>query len=144
MQEDKEVTLDALASLALALTATTRMVEDMTPVEDAMRAAAGRGYSTATDLADWLVRTLKLPFRDAHHVTGAIVKEAERRGLDLAELPLDAMQAVEPRISNDVYSVLSVEKSVSSRTSHGGTAPQNVRKMARSWLKRLEKDRKSG
>ena len=111
MQEDKEVTLDALASLALALTATTRMVEDMTPVEDAMRAAAGRGYSTATDLA---------------------------------ELPLDAMRAVEPRISNDVYSVLSVEKSVSSRTSHGGTAPQNVRKMARLWLKRLEKTGKSG
>ena len=144
MQEDKEVTFDALASLALAVTAMTRMVEDMEPNADAMRAAAGRGYSTATDLADWLVRTLKLPFRDAHHVTGTIVKEAERRGCDLEALPLDAMQAVEPRITKDIYSVLSVENSVKSRTSHGGTAPQNVRKMARAWTKRLEKERKSG
>ena len=144
MQEDKEVTLDALSSLALALTAMTRMVEDMTPVEDALRAAAGRGYSTATDLADWLVRTLKLPFRDAHHVTGSIVKDAERQGVDLDQLPLKAMQAIEPRISNDVYSVLSVENSVASRTSYGGTAPQNVRKMARTWLKRLEKAGRTG
>jgi len=142
MQEDKEVTLDALSSLALALTAMTRMVEDMEPDAAVMRLAAGRGYSTATDLADWLVRELKLPFRDAHHVTGAIVKEAERRGIDLEAMPLEAMQAVESRISNGVYSVLSVESSVRSRTSFGGTAPQNVRKMARAWLKRLEKDKK--
>ncbi|MEQ1713751.1 MAG: argininosuccinate lyase, partial [Hyphomicrobium sp.] len=112
MQEDKEVTLDALSSLALAVTAMTRMVEDMSPNAAVMRAAAGRGYSTATDLADWLVRELKLPFRDAHHVTGSIVKEAERQGLDLDQLPLDAMRAIEPRISKDVYSVLSVENSV--------------------------------
>jgi len=144
MQEDKEVTLDALSSLALALTAMTRMVEDMEPDAAVMRLAAGRGYSTATDLADWLVRELKLPFRDAHHVTGAIVKEAERRGIDLEAMPLEAMQAVESRISNGVYSVLSVESSVRSRTSFGGTAPQNVRKMARAWLKRLEKDKKRG
>lgn len=144
MQEDKEVTLDALSSLALAVTAMTRMVEDMSPNAAVMRAAAGRGYSTATDLADWLVRELKLPFRDAHHVTGSIVKEAEQQGLDLDQLPLDAMRAIEPRISKEVYSVLSVDNSVKSRVSHGGTAPQNVRKMARSWLKRLEKAGKTG
>jgi argininosuccinate lyase len=103
-----------------------------------MRSAASRGYSTATDLADWLVRTLKVPFRDAHHVTGTIVRMAEERRLDLDKLPLDLMQSVEPRITADVFSVLSVEASVASRTSYGGTAPQNVRKMAESWIKRLE------
>ncbi|MGQ0673321.1 MAG: argininosuccinate lyase [Hyphomicrobium sp.] len=144
MQEDKEPALDAFKSLRLALAAMAGMVADMEPVPDAMRAAAGRGYSTATDLADWLVRELKLPFRDAHHVTGAIVKEAERRGLELEKLPLDVMQAVESRISNDVYSVLSVENSVRSRKSFGGTAPQNVLKSARTWIKRLEKDTKPG
>jgi argininosuccinate lyase len=142
MQEDKEVTFDALSSLALALTAMTRMVEDMEPNAAAMRAAAGRGYSTATDLADWLVRELKMPFRDAHHVTGSIVKEAESRGVDLDKLPLEAMQKVEKRITGDVYSVLSVENSVKSRVSYGGTAPQNVTKMARAWVKRLEKEKR--
>ncbi len=111
---------------------------------DAMKAAAGRGYSTATDLADWLVRTLKLPFREAHHVTGAIVKVAENAGVDLEALDLKAMQAVEPRVTAEVYNVLSVENSVKSRVSYGGTAPQNVRKMARSWLKRLEKAAAAG
>jgi argininosuccinate lyase len=106
-----------------------------------MRAAAGRGYSTATDLADWLVRELKMPFRDAHHVTGSIVKAAEARGVDLDQLSLEEMQKVEPRITKAVFSVLSVENSVKSRTSYGGTAPQNVVKMARQWLKRLEKGR---
>jgi argininosuccinate lyase len=139
MQEDKEVAFDALDSLGLAIAAMAGMVDDLEPMPDAMRAAAGQGYSTATDLADWLVRVLKLPFREAHHVTGRIVAEAESRGLALERLPLDAMQAVEPGITNDVFSVLSPEKSVSSRKSYGGTAPQNVRKMARSWLKRLEK-----
>lgn len=139
MQEDKEVTFDAVASYRLAVAAMTGMVEDMEPVPEAMRAAAGRGYSTATDLADWLVRTLKLPFRDAHHVTGSIVKRAEALGLDLEALPLADMQAIEPRITKDVYSVLSVENSIKSRVSYGGTAPQNVRKMASAWLKRLEK-----
>jgi argininosuccinate lyase len=138
MQEDKEVTFDALDSLDLALAAMTGMVDDMQPVPETMRAAAGRGYSTATDLADWLVRELKMPFREAHHVTGRIVAAAEAAGVELEELPLAAMQAVEARISNDVYSVLGVEASVRSRTSHGGTAPQNVRKMARAWIKRLE------
>ena len=139
MQEDKEVAFDALDSLALAIAATTGMVDDMEPMPDAMRAAAESGYSTATDLADWLVRVLKMPFRDAHHVTGRIVAAAEAKGLELENVPLEAMQAVEPRITNDVFSVLSPEMSVASRTSYGGTAPQNVLKMARSWLKRLEK-----
>jgi argininosuccinate lyase len=140
MQEDKEATFDALASLRLALAAMTGMVGDLEPVKDAMRVAAGRGYSTATDLADWLVRELKMPFRDAHHVTGSIVKAAEERGLDLEKVPIEVMQAIEPRISNGVYSVLSVENSVKSRKSYGGTSPQNVAKMARSWARRLEKD----
>lgn len=144
MQEDKETTFDALSSLRLGLLAIRGMVEDMTPVEDVLRGAAGRGYSTATDLADWLVRELKMPFRDAHHVTGTIVKAAEDRDLDLEAVPLDVMQAIEPRITKDVYSVLSVENSVKSRTSYGGTSPQNVRKMAKAWLKRLEKDLATG
>jgi len=139
MQEDKEVAFDALDSLALAIAAMAGMVDDMEPVPDAMQAAADQGYATATDLADWLVRALKLPFREAHHVTGRIVAEAESQSLPLEMLSLKAMQAVERRITSDVFSVLSPEKSVSSRKSYGGTAPQNVRKMARSWLKRLEK-----
>jgi len=140
MQEDKETTFDALKALRLAIAAMAGMVDDMEPNPDAMRRAAGRGYSTATDLADWLVRELKLPFREAHHVTGAIVKAAEQAGVDLDALPLGAMQAIEPRITKGVFSVLGVESSVRSRTSYGGTAPQNVTKMARAWLKRLEKE----
>jgi argininosuccinate lyase len=139
MQEDKELSFDALDSFALAVAATTGMVDDMEPNAQAMRAAAGGGYATATDLADWLVRTLKMPFREAHHVTGRIVAAAEAQNLPLEKVPLALMQGVEPRITNDVFTVLSPEKSVSSRKSYGGTAPQNVRKMARSWRKRLEK-----
>jgi argininosuccinate lyase len=139
MQEDKEVAFDALDSLALAIAAMTGMVADMEPVPETMAAAAGGGYSTATDLADWLVRVLKMPFRDAHHVTGRIVAAAEAANLPLDKLPLAEMKAVEARITADVFEVLSPEKSVASRTSYGGTAPQNVRKMARSWRKRLEK-----
>ena len=139
MQEDKEQTFDALRSIRVAVAAMAGMIEDLEPEADRMRAAAGSGYSTATDLADWLVRTLKLPFREAHHATGAIVRLAETRGQSLEELPLEAMQAIEPRITADVLKVLSVDASVKSRTSYGGTAPQNVRKMARAWTKRLEK-----
>jgi argininosuccinate lyase len=139
MQEDKEVTFDALRAFAVAAAAMRGMIEDLEPVPETMRAAAGRGYSTATDLADWLVRTLGLPFREAHHVTGTIVKRAESKGAALEDLSLAEMQAVEPRITKDVFSVLSVDASVRSRTSYGGTAPQNVRKMARRWIKRLEK-----
>jgi argininosuccinate lyase len=120
------------------------MIADLEPNFEAMRAAAGRGYATATDLADWLVKDLKMPFRDAHHVTGAIVKAAETKGVDLDGLALSDMQAVEPRITKAVFSVLSVENSVKSRTSYGGTAPQNVAKMARQWLRRLEKARGKG
>jgi argininosuccinate lyase len=137
MQEDKEPVFDALDALALTVAAASGMVRDMQPSGEAMRAQAGAGYSTATDLADWLVRSLSLPFRDAHHVTGSVVKEAERRGVPLDALPLDALQAIEPRITQDVYSVLSVESSVASRRSFGGTAPENVEAQARAWLDRL-------
>jgi argininosuccinate lyase len=143
MQEDKETTFDAIHAFNVALAAMAGMVADLEPVPEAMRAAAGRGFSTATDLADWLVRELKMPFRDAHHVTGSIVKKAEMAGLDLESLPLADMQAIEPRITKAAFSVLSVENSVKSRVSHGGTAPQNVRKMARAWSKRLEKPAKT-
>ena len=142
MQEDKEQTFDALQNYSVAVAAMAGMIADLQPVPERMAAAAGGGYSTATDLADWLVRTLKMPFRDAHHVTGSIVKLAEERGIDLPDVPLSEMQRVEKRITKDVFSVLSVENSVKSRKSHGGTAPQNVAKMAKSWLKRLEKARK--
>jgi argininosuccinate lyase len=139
MQEDKETTFDAIHNFNVALAAMAGMVDDLEPVPAAMHAAAGRGFSTATDLADWLVRELKLPFREAHHITGSIVKKAETAKQTLENMPLSDMQAVEPRITKAVFTVLSVENSVKSRVSHGGTAPQNVRKMARAWTKRLEK-----
>jgi argininosuccinate lyase len=139
MQEDKEGAMDALSALMLSIAAMTGMVRDMTPDVARMRKAAGEGYSTATDLADWLVRTLKMPFREAHHATGRIVAAASAAGLALHELPLDAMQAVEQRITKDVFAVLSVDNSVRSRVSHGGTAPKNVRREANRWLKALAK-----
>jgi argininosuccinate lyase len=139
MQEDKEGAMDALGALALTLTAMVGMVRDMAPNAARMQDAAGAGYSTATDLADWLVRTLKLPFREAHHVTGRIVARAAEDGRPLEKLSLAAMQEIEPRISKDVFAVLSVEQSVASRTSLGGTAPRNVRKEAQRWLRRLDK-----
>src|SRR5499433_1884690 len=142
MQEDKEGAMDALASLSLCLAAMTGMVRDMTADADRMRAAAGLGYTTATDLADWLVQNLKMPFRDAHHVTGRIVAAAEKAGFTLDRLPLPAMQAIEPRITMAVFRVLSVERSVASRTSFGGTAPKNVRTQARKWLSRLDEKKK--
>jgi argininosuccinate lyase len=144
MQEDKEGAMDALGALALALAAMTGMVRDMSPSAARMQDAAGAGYSTATDLADWLVRTLKLPFRDAHHITGRIVARAVETGQSLENLPLAAMQEIEPRISKDVFAVLSVDRSVASRTSFGGTAPKNVRKEAQRWLRRLDKDNGKG
>src|SRR5450432_1260161 len=137
MQEDKEGAMDALAALSLCLAAMTGMVRDITPDQERMRAAAGLGYATATDLADWLVQNLKMPFRDAHHVTGRIVAAAEKAGVTLDRLPLPAMQAIEPRITMAVFGVLSVEHSVASRTSFGGTAPKNVRTQAKKWLSRL-------
>jgi len=137
LQEDKAGTIEALGDLELCLAAMTGMVRDMVPDAARMKAAAGAGYATATDLADWLVRTLNIPFRDAHHLTGRIVAAAEQRGVALDSLPLAAMQAVEPRITREVFRVLSVERSVASRTSLGGTAPKNVAAQARRWLKRL-------
>jgi argininosuccinate lyase len=139
LQEDKEGAIDAIGALALSLKAMTGMVGDIEPDVARMKAAAGEGYSTATDLADWLVRTLKLPFRQAHHVTGRIVAAAAEAGLALDKLPIEAMQAVEPRITKAVFSVLSVGNSVKSRAAYGGTAPNNVRTQAKAWLKRLKK-----
>jgi argininosuccinate lyase len=144
MQEDKEGTMDAFSSLSLAIAAMTGMVRDLVADKAKMAAAAGDGYSTATDLADWLVRTLKLPFREAHHITGRIVGKASDAGVPLHKLPLAEMQAIEPRITDKVFGVLTVENSVASRTSFGGTAPANVREQAEGWRKRLEKDAISG
>jgi argininosuccinate lyase len=137
MQEDKEQVFDALSSLSLALAAMTGMVRDMEPDRDAMRRAAGAGYATATDLADWLVREAGLPFREAHHVTGRAVAEAAERGLALDAMPLEALQAIHPKITADVFGVLSVDASVASRTSEGGTAPKTVLAAARAWKERL-------
>jgi argininosuccinate lyase len=137
MQEDKQPVFDAADAWALSLAAMTGMVRDLRPDTERMLAAAGAGFATATDLADWLVRTLRLPFRDAHHVTGRLVAAAEARGLDLAGLPLAEMQAVEPRITADVFSVLTVAASVASRRSFGGTAPELVAAQAARWLAAL-------
>jgi len=137
MQEDKEGVFDAAENLALGLAATAGMVRDLAPDPARLRDAAGLGFATATDLADWLVRELRLPFRDAHHVTGRLVARAEARGCDLAALTLSEMQAEEPRIHDDVFGVLSVEASVASRRSYGGTAPDNVRAMVAEWRERL-------
>jgi argininosuccinate lyase len=142
MQEDKEGAMEAFAALSLCIAAMTGMVRDIVPDVPRMKKAAGEGYATATDLADWLVRTLKIPFRDAHHVTGRIVADAAKSGTPLHRLPLAAMQAIEPRITDEVFAVLSADRSVKSRTSFGGTAPKNVRAQAKKWLKRLEKDSK--
>ena len=140
MQEDKEGAMDALAALSLSFAAMTGMVSDVEPDVSRMRKAAAEGYATATDLADWLVRTLKIPFREAHNLTGRIVAKAAEVGVPLHRLPLATMREVEPRISEDVFSVLSVDRSVRSRTSFGGTAPKNVRAQARKWLRKLEKE----
>jgi argininosuccinate lyase len=127
LQEDKEPVFDAADSLALCLAAMAAMITDMTVDRDRLAAAAGVGYTTATDLADWLVRRVDLPFREAHRVVSQVVRRAEERGLGLAELDLEDLQAIEPRITAEVFEVLSVERSVASRTSFGGTAPACVR-----------------
>jgi argininosuccinate lyase len=143
MQEDKEGAFDALQTLSLCLAATAGMVRDMKPELETMRAAAGLGYATATDLADWLVRVLGLPFREAHHATGRIVALASDREIGLEELALEDMQGVEPRITAQVFEVLGVDASVRSRTSFGGTSPENVRAQAKGWLERLRAARVS-
>jgi argininosuccinate lyase len=137
MQEDKEPAFDAIDNLSLAIAAMTGMAADMEPATDRMAAAAGSGYSTATDLADWLVRVLAMPFRDAHHVTGTLVAMAEDRAIALDELSLEDMQSIEPRITRHVFSVLTPQASARSRTSLGGTAPANVKREAKRWLKQL-------
>ena len=139
MQEDKEAVFDTAETLELMLTAMTGMISDMTVNESAMKKAAGSGYATATDLADWLVREAGLPFREAHHVTGRAVALAEERRIGLEKLPLEELQKLHPAITADVFSVLSVSNSVKSRTSFGGTAPQEVRRQIRFWKKRLAK-----
>ena len=133
MQEDKPPVFEAHDALDLALAAMTGMVGDLQPDVARMAAAAGAGFSTATDLADWLVRELDLPFRQAHHVTGAAVKRAEALHTDLAQLPLEELRRIEPRIASGVYEVLTPEASVASRTSYGGTAPQAVLGQVARW-----------
>jgi argininosuccinate lyase len=137
MQEDKQPVFEAFDSLSLALAAMAGMVLDLEPDTERMAAAAGAGYSTATDLADWLVRTLNLPFRQAHHITGAAVKRAELLGVDLSSLPLHELQTLEPGITDDVYAVLTPAASVASRTSYGGAAPAQVRAQIQRWKERL-------
>jgi argininosuccinate lyase len=138
MQEDKEPAFDAFDALVLALAAAAGMVRDMEPNREAMKAAAMTGYATATDLADWLVMNLKMPFREAHHVTGGVVALAEKKKCRLDELSLAELQSVESRISKGAFKVLSVEASVASRQSFGGTAPRLVKKAALVWLKQLK------
>ncbi len=140
MQEDKEGMFDALQSLSLCLAAMTGMVHDMEPDTKAMKRWAGAGFATATDLADWLVRVLDMPFRDAHHVTGRLVAMAEAQKTGLEKLTLEQMQSVEPRITDEIFKVLGVDRSVKSRVSYGGTAPANVKRQAKRWLTRLEKE----
>jgi argininosuccinate lyase len=142
MQEDKEGMMDALAALALAVAAMTGMVRDMQPDASRMKKMAGEGFATATDLADWIVRELKMPFREAHHAAARVVAKAAEAGVPLHRLPLADMQTIEPRINDGVFSVLSVANSVRSRVSYGGTAPKNVRMQAKRWIKKLDKERK--
>jgi argininosuccinate lyase len=137
MQEDKEQVFDAADSLMLALAAMAGMVADMTANRAALAAAAGSGFSTATDLADWLVRALGMPFRQAHHVTGALVRAAEDKGVDLDGLTLEDMRRVHAGITEEVFSVLGVDNSVASRTSYGGTAPARVREQIARWREAL-------
>lgn len=141
MQEDKQGAIEALRALALSIQAMIGMTRDLDADAARMKKAAGEGYATATDLADWLVRALGMPFREAHHVTGRIVAKAAAEGVALNRLPIEAMREVEPRITEEAVAVLSVGASVRSRTSYGGTAPRNVRAQAKSWLRRLEKER---
>ena len=137
MQEDKEQVFDASDSLMLALAAMTGMISDMEPNVASLETAAASGFSTATDLADWLVRDLGMPFREAHHITGALVAKAEEKGCDLPDLSLEDMQIVNKRINADVFNFLGVQNSVASRQSYGGTAPKQVRKQITRWRKIL-------
>jgi argininosuccinate lyase len=137
MQEDKEPFFDAIDNLALAIAAMTGVVGDLQPDVERLKSAAGAGHATATDLADWLVKQLGMPFREAHHVTGRLVAAADAKGCTLGQLKLADLQAVEPLITPKIFEVLTVESSVRSRRSFGGTAPENVRKAAEAWLSEL-------
>ena len=137
LQDDKRLTFEAFDTFGLSVRAMTGMIDTISFNTDSMRAAAAKGFSTATDLADFLVRELKMPFRDAHHVTGRIVAMAEAEKVDLEALPLQSMQTVEPRLTDDVFSVLSVEASAASRQSYGGTSPARVSEQVEQWKKRL-------
>ena len=137
MQEDKEQVFDAADNLMLALAAMEGMVRDMAANPEPLRVAAASGFSTATDLADWLVREAGLPFREAHHVTGSLVALAEAEGKDLPDLTLDQMQSAHPAITESVFDVLGVDNSVRSRTSYGGTAPDQVRAQIARWTEQL-------
>ncbi len=137
MQEDKEQVFDAADNLILSLAVMTGMIADMKPNAPELEAAAATGFSTATDLADWLVRALNMPFRDAHHVTGALVAMAEGKGCDLPDLSLADMQTVHSEITDDVFNFLGVKNSVASRLSYGGTAPENVRAQVARWKEAL-------
>jgi argininosuccinate lyase len=144
MQEDKESVFDAAETLDLMLAAMTGMIGDLAVNAAAMKKAAGAGYSTATDLADWLVREADLPFREAHHVAGRAVALAEEKKCGLEKLSLEELQAIHPAVTDGVYSVLSVQNSVRSRTSFGGTAPAEVRRQIRYWRKRLKQGARPG
>jgi argininosuccinate lyase len=137
MQEDKAPVFEAFDALEVAVAAMTGMVSDLQPERERLAAAAGAGFSTATDLADWLVRELNLPFREAHHVTGRAVRLAEGRGVDLASLSVAELQSLHPGISEAVYKVLTPAASCASRTSYGGTAPDQVRAQIARWKERL-------
>jgi argininosuccinate lyase len=138
LQEDKERVFDAADTLELSLTAMTAMISDMRVDRAVMHRATLTGYATATDLADWIVRVLKKPFREAHHAAGAIVKRAETLGVALDALPLEEMQKIEPGMTKDALSVLSVEASVASRRSLGGTAPERVKEQIVYWREKLK------
>jgi len=137
MQEDKEVAFDALSSLSLSLAAMTGMVEDLVPNREKMRASANAGFSTATDVADWLVKQANIPFREAHHITGQIVALAEQKGMSLDGLTIEDFKSIDERIDSRIHKVLSVESSVAARKSYGGTAPENVAMQAARWREKL-------
>jgi argininosuccinate lyase len=139
MQEDKEGLFDALSTLALMIAAAEGLVRDLVPDEARMRAAAGEGHATATDLADFLTQKLAIPFREAHEIVGKIVAHADQNGKTLDRVSLAEMQAIDKRIPEAALSTLAVTHSAASRTSYGGTAPKNVRAAASKWLKRLGK-----
>ncbi len=138
MQEDKCVAFDAFDNLSLCLAAMAGMMDQIKPQKEQMLASAMGGFSTATDLADWLVSTINLPFREAHHITGELVAHAEKENINLENIPLEVMQKVEPRITKSIYTVLGVHNSVESRKSHGGTNPNQVLKAAEKWIVKLE------